>query len=78
MENHLLKIDTIVIPQKLHFLESICWQTKNVYKFSLEEMLSCYERNWKYRNLIESIECEELEFIKKLVTAYNSWLQVEP
>lgn len=77
MENHLLKIDTIVIPQKLPFLESICWQTENVYKFTLEEMLSCYERNWRYRNVLESIESEELEFIKKLATTCNSWLQVE-
>ncbi len=77
MENHLLKINTILIPKKLPFLESICWQTENVYKFTLEEMLSCYERNWRYRNVLENLESEELEFIKKIATTYNSWLQIE-
>jgi hypothetical protein len=31
-------------PAKLPFLESICWQTDNVYRFTSEQMLSRYER----------------------------------
>jgi len=67
----------IIIPQKLPFLESICWQTKNVYQFSLEEMLNSYERGWKYRSLFDNLEQQELEFIKKLAHQYQSWLIVD-
>ena len=64
----------ILIPKKLPFLESICWQTKNVYDFSIEEMLSSYERGWKYRSLFNNLEEEELDFIKKIAQEYKSWL----
>jgi hypothetical protein len=75
MENRLQKINTIGIPQKLPFLESICWQTENVYKFSLEEMLSRYERGWDYHDLFNNLEGEELTFLKEIAQQYNSWLQ---
>ncbi len=51
-------------PQKLFFLESICWQTENVYRFTPEEMLSRYERGWRYRNLFNNLDGEELAFLK--------------
>ncbi|MGB3652662.1 MAG: hypothetical protein WBA41_15795 [Rivularia sp. (in: cyanobacteria)] len=65
------------IPSNLPFLESICWQKKNVYEFTPEEMLSCYERGWKYKNLFNNLEGDELEFIKKIAEIYDSWLKVE-
>ena len=64
------------VPKKLPFLESICWQTKNVYHFTPEEMLSRYERGWKYCNLFNNLEGEELTFLKQLAKYYQSWLQV--
>lgn len=63
------------IPEKLPFLEAICWQTENVYRFSPEEMLSRYERGWRYRDLYNNLEGEELDFLKKLAKQYHSWLQ---
>ena len=68
---------TISIPRKLPFLESICWQTKNVYQFTPEQMLSRYERGWKYRKLFGGPDEVELNFLKKLAQRYKSWLQVE-
>ena len=65
------------VPDKLPFLESICWQTGNVYKFTPLEMLSRYERGWKYRNLFNNLKDDELEFIKKIAEFYDSWLKVE-
>ena len=65
------------IPQKLPFLEAICWQTENVYSFTSEQMLSRYERGGRYRNLFKNLEDEELEFLKKIAHQYQSWLQVE-
>ena len=67
----------IFVPQKLPFLEAICWQTEDVYRFTPEQMLSRYERGWKYRTLFNNLEGEELEFLRSLAKYYHSWLQVE-
>lgn len=65
----------ITIPEKLPFLESICWQIKDVYRLTPEEMLSSYERAWKYREIFNNLEGEELVFLTELAQSYNSWLQ---
>ncbi len=65
-----------VVPKRLPFLESICWQTKDVYRFTPEQMLSRYERGWKYRQQFSNLEGEELNFLKALAKRYNSWLEV--
>lgn len=69
------KIDVPVVPKRLPFLESICWQTGNVYRFTPEQMLSRYERGWSYLNLFSNLEGEELSLLKELAIYYNSWLQ---
>lgn len=61
-------------PKRLPFLESICWQTKDVYRFTPEEMLSRYERGWRYRNIFNNLEDEELDFIRQIAVHYKSWL----
>ncbi|YAG10205.1 hypothetical protein NSTC731_06594 [Nostoc sp. DSM 114167] len=66
----------VIVPKKLPFLESICWQTADVYRFTPEEMLSRYERGWQYRNLFNNLEGEELNFLQELARRYKSWLQV--
>lgn len=66
-----------LMPEKLPFLEAICWQTEDVYRFSLEQMLSRYERGWEYRKLFNNLESEELYFLKELAKRYHSWLQTE-
>ncbi|MDF2387018.1 hypothetical protein JMG10_36490 [Nostoc ellipsosporum NOK] len=68
-------INPPVIPKKLPFLESICWQTADVYKFTPEQMLSRYERGWEYRKLFNNLEGEELNFLKGLARRYDSWLE---
>ncbi|BAW96550.1 hypothetical protein NIES970_14830 [[Synechococcus] sp. NIES-970] len=64
-------------PERLPFLESICWQTHNVYKFTPEQMLSRYERGWRYKNIYTPPQGEELKFVKKLARRYHSWLQTQ-
>ncbi len=71
------KINFIAVPKRLPFLESICWQTADVYRFTPEEMLSRYERGWRYHNIFNNLEDEELNFLKELAKHYKSWLQVE-
>lgn len=62
-------------PEQLPFLEAICWQTKDVYQYTPEQMLSRYERGWKYRHLFNNLEGEELAFIKQLARSHSSWLE---
>ncbi len=61
-------------PKNLPFLSSICWQTADVHHFTPEEMLSRYERGWRYRNIFNNLEDEELYFLKELAKHYKSWL----
>ena len=61
-------------PRKLPFLESICWQNENVYRFTPEEMLSRYERNWRFHDIFDNLEGEELYFLKELAKHHKSWL----
>ncbi len=68
---------TLVRPEKLPFLESICWQTADVYRFNSEQMLHRYERGWRYRDIFMNLEGEELEYLKSLAKAYQSILQVD-
>jgi hypothetical protein len=64
-------------PTKLPFLEAICWQTEDVYRFTPEQMLSRYERGWQYRQLFNNLEGEEFEFLKHLAEQYQSWILVD-
>ncbi|KYC37599.1 hypothetical protein WA1_39715 [Scytonema hofmannii PCC 7110] len=70
-------INSLTVPKRLPFLESICWQTADVYRFSPEEMLSRYERGWRYRDIYNNLEGEEINFLKELTRRYKSWLLVE-
>ncbi|WP_279239692.1 hypothetical protein [Scytonema sp. UIC 10036] len=40
-------------------------------------MLSRYERGWRYREIFNNLEGEELNFLKELAQRYHSWLLVE-
>jgi hypothetical protein len=66
-----------VVPEKLPFLESICWQTDNIHHFTPEQMLSRYERGWIYRSVFGNLEGEELKFLQELAKNYQSWLQTD-
>jgi hypothetical protein len=67
-------INSVATPKKLPFLESICWQTDDVYRFSAEQMLSRYERGWRYQKIYNNLEGEELNFLKELARLHKSWL----
>ena len=62
------------IPDHLPFLESICWQKKDVRQFSLMEMLQHYESGWKYRGVLADLEGDELYFVRHLVKKFDSWI----
>jgi hypothetical protein len=62
------------VPEKLPFLEAICWQTDDVKHLTPEEMLNRYERGWHYLGVLGRPTRLELLFIKKLARVYGSWL----
>lgn len=66
-----------IIPERLPFLEFVCWQTADVYQFTPEEMLNRYERGWKYRKQFDNISDEERNFIKKIAKYYHSWIETD-
>lgn len=74
MKTATIKVEELM-PETLPFLEAICWQTENVYRLDPEQMLSRYERGWRYRKLFNNLKDQELDFLKQLAKRYNSWLQ---
>jgi hypothetical protein len=74
---HSNRVNSSAMPERLPFLESICWQTSNVYLFTPEQILSRYERGWRYRSVFGNLEGEELAFLQELAKTYHSWLQTE-
>ncbi len=64
----------IKVPENLPFLESICWQAKDIKRFSLSEMMDRYERGWRYRGVLADLEGEELAFVRDLAKRTDSWI----
>ncbi len=64
----------VPIPARLPFLSAICWQTKDIRKFSPIEMLERYERGWRYKGVIADLGDEEREFISRIAKTYGSWI----
>lgn len=62
-------------PDKLPFLEAICWDLHDVNLLTLDEMLNRYERGWNYRGVLADIPIQEQRFIANLAKAKGSWLQ---
>lgn len=63
--------------KKLPFLEFLCWQMGDVYQLTPAEMLSRYERGWRYRDIWEPLDSAEQQWIKDLAIQYHSWLMTE-
>ncbi len=68
---------TFKIPEKLPFLQAICWQVANVKHLSFKEMLCRYESGWHYWGVLGKPSAEELAFIQQISQHYQSWLVAE-
>ncbi|WP_310483413.1 nucleotidyl transferase AbiEii/AbiGii toxin family protein [Chamaesiphon sp. VAR_48_metabat_403] len=66
----------IMQPAKLPFLEFLGWQIADVYRLNQLEMLTSYERGWRYRH-IANLSASELAFIQQLALNRKSWLSSE-
>ncbi len=65
----------IVVPNKLPFLEAICWDLSDVFVLTVDEMLCRYERGWRYSGVLADLEGSEKLFVAQLAEANGSWLQ---
>ena len=65
---------SIHIPDRLPFLEAIGWPITDVRQLTLHEMLTCYERGWRYRGTLADLEGEELNFVRELANKIGSWV----
>lgn len=62
-------------PQKLPFLEALCWDIRDIDCLSQDEILDRYERGWNFRGVLADISPQEAKFILGLAKAKGSWLQ---
>jgi hypothetical protein len=64
----------IQIPEKLPFLERLCWQRENIENLTLLEKLKIYERGWHYQGILGNLSQAEALFVRQLAQYYDSWL----
>ncbi len=67
----------IQIPEKLPFLERLCWQREDIENLTLLEMLRIYERGWHYQGVLGDLSQTEALFVQQLAQYYDSWLKVQ-
>lgn len=67
----------IPIPEKLPFLEKLCWQRVNINNLTRLEMLNIYERGWRYRGILGDLSQTEALFVQQLAQYYQSWLGMQ-
>lgn len=60
------------VPEKLPFLESLCWQREGIENLTPLEILKIYERGWHYRGVLGDLSPTEALFVQKLAHYYNS------
>lgn len=62
-------------PEKLPFLEAVCWDLHDVNLLTEDEVLNRYERGWYYKDILVDLSDEEEAYISNLAKAKGSWLQ---
>lgn len=70
----MIRVPDGFIPDRLPFLQAICWQIQDIHGFSPQEMLHRYEQGWHYRGVLADIDRQEMAFIRSLVKEYGSCL----
>ena len=65
------------VPNKLPFLEAICWDLGDVNVLALDEILSRYERSWDNRGILADLDGAEKGFVAQLAKEKGSWLQLD-
>ncbi len=68
----MLSIDLAAFP----FLTSLCWQGEkpSIEGLTEAEILSIYERNWRWRGVMASLSDAEVTWIQTYGKLHDSWL----
>lgn len=69
----------IVLPQRparLPLLESLSWFDADPYALEPLEMLRRYEAGWRHAGVLGDATAEELAYIRELVRAFGSVIDV--
>lgn len=61
----------------LPFLRSLLWQGDRERHLDDFDVLSVYERGWRFRDVLGQLDAAELAYVKQLASVYGSWLEVE-
>lgn len=69
--------NNIEIPEKLPFLEAVCWDLRDVHLLNPDEMLNRYERGWENKGVLADLYGAEKRFLTQLAKNKGSWLQVD-
>ncbi len=61
---------------ELPFLKSLCWQgqTASIAGLAEDEILSLYERGWRYRGVMADLGETEKVWLQTLAAKHHSWL----
>ncbi len=63
-------------PESLPFLEAISWFDADPYALTPPEMLSRYERGWRYLGVLGQPSAEERAYLRALALVFGSVLDV--
>ena len=63
--------------QTYPFLRSLLWQGDRERDLSDQDMLSIYERGWRFRDVLSPLGFGEIAYVKHLASTYGSWLELE-
>lgn len=63
--------------QTYPFLRSLLWQGDRERHLSDQDMLSVYERGWRFRDVLSPLGFDEIAHVKQLASTYGSWLELE-
>lgn len=62
--------------QDYPLLKTLCWQgnTTNLAELGEAEIMTLYERGWRWRGVLAELSAEERDFIRRLAQKHGSWL----
>jgi len=69
------EINSVIhVSEDIPFFKALCWQTNDIAQFSLDEMLSRYERGWIYLDIVATLGEQERVFLRQLAKRRGSWI----
>ena len=69
------ELDRVInVPEDIPFFKALSWKKNDISQFSLDDILSRYERGWIYLDVIASLGEQERVFLRQLAKSRGSWI----